>query len=509
MSSSTYPVHVEARLDDRLSRWLWLVKWLLAIPHYLVLIVLWVAYAVLSVVAFVAILVTGRYPRAVFDFNVGVLRWSWRVAYYAYGALGTDQYPPFTFDDVPDYPARLNIDYPAHLSRGLVLVKWWLLALPQYLVVGLFVGGGLWAGSTALNGDRGPEQGLGLIGVLVTVAAVVLLFTGRYPQSLFDLVLGLNRWVLRVAAYASLMTDVYPPFRLDMGGPEPVASVLDVSPGPGGGTTPTEVQTPTTQTPPTQSPAGETPTGETPTGQQTPSAPPPGARRSTGSVVLAVVGGLVIVLGLGGMGLGVTAVAVDAAQRDGAGYLMSPTRTVGSPGYAVVSESLSWGSTSENVPRALLGRVRVDATSGDGGPVFIGIARTADVSGYLGQVSRSELTGVVDGKPTYVQRIGSAAPAAAPGRMGFWVASDQGLGTRSLRWRPHSGDWTVVLMRPSGARGPVASVSAGATLPWVAPVGWTVAVGGLLVLVLGVVLLLAGVSGRPRRRQAPDPISPA
>jgi uncharacterized protein DUF4389 len=215
-----HPVQVDADLDPHLSRWLWLVKWLLAIPHVVVLVFLWLAFVVTSIGAFFAILVTGRYPRALFDFNVGVLRWTWRVRYYSYGALGTDRYPPFSLREEPDYPAHLEIDYPEHLSRGLVLVKWWLLAIPHYVVLGLLLGG---AGYAAREGGS-ARGGLGLLGFLVLVAGVVLLFTGRYPQRLFDLVLGLNRWVLRVAAYAALMTDQYPPFALDQGGHEPVAT---------------------------------------------------------------------------------------------------------------------------------------------------------------------------------------------------------------------------------------------------------------------------------------------
>ncbi|HEU0239956.1 MAG TPA: DUF4389 domain-containing protein [Micromonosporaceae bacterium] len=190
------------------------MKWILVIPHLVVLAFAWVAYVLLSIVAFFAILVTGVYPRPLFEFNVGVMRWSWRVAYYTWAGLGTDQYPPFTLDDVPDYPARLEIPYPERLSRGLVLVKWWLLTIPHYIIVGIFIGSPFWFGRWV---------GGGLVSICTFVAAITLAVTASYPRQLFDLILGMDRWVLRVAAYAGLMTDAYPPFRLDTGGTDPAS----------------------------------------------------------------------------------------------------------------------------------------------------------------------------------------------------------------------------------------------------------------------------------------------
>lgn len=218
-SRYVYPARLNGYLDPNLSRWMWLVKWFLAIPHYIVLFFLWFAFGVVTLVAWFAILFTGRYPRSLFDFNVGVIRWNWRVAFYALSAIGTDVYPPFTLART-SYPADFDVDYPERLSRGLIFVKSWLLAIPHLLIIGLLTG-------TATSGEfrdgRWVQEGVGisLLGLLVLIAGVILLFTGQYFRGLFDLLLGLNRWIYRVITYVSLMRDEYPPFHLDMGPVDP------------------------------------------------------------------------------------------------------------------------------------------------------------------------------------------------------------------------------------------------------------------------------------------------
>ena len=187
-----YPVTIRGELTEPLNRWLFLVKWLLIIPHAVVLAFLFIAVIVAWVIALFAILFTGRYPRSLFDFIVGVMRWAWRVGFYSYSALATDRYPPFSLAKDDDYPADLDVEYPERLSQGLVLIKWWLLAIPHYLIVGILTDS--------------------LLVILVLVAAVVNLFTGKYLTDIWEIVMGINRWSLRVTGYALLMTDEYPPF---------------------------------------------------------------------------------------------------------------------------------------------------------------------------------------------------------------------------------------------------------------------------------------------------------
>jgi hypothetical protein len=434
---TTYPVRVDATLSPQLSRGLWLVKWLLVVPHLVVLAFLWVAFVLVSVVAFFAILFTGRYPRGLFGFTVGVLRWTWRVGVYSYGALSTDRYPPFTLADVPDYPAHLEVDYPERLSRGLVLVKWWLLAIPHYLVVGVLLGGGVGFGRR--------EGAPGLISLLVFFAGVLLLFRRRYPQPVFDLVIGLQRWVLRVAGYAALMTDEYPPLRLDMGGAEP-----------------SEVST--------EPVAAEA------------------ERRhgwTVGRVVSLVLGCVVGLVSLGMLVGGGALAWVDSSQRDAGGYLSSGSHRFSTTSYALSSKGIDLG-TGSGLVQDLVGTVRIRATATDPArAVFVGIAPQDLAETYLSGVSHEVVTRWSEGRPRYSQRAGSA-PGTAPSDATIWTTSAFGTGTQSLTWKPTDGSWVLVLMNPDGSPAVSVDVDAGATVPHLGALA-----GGLLGA--GAVLLLVGV----------------
>lgn len=453
------PVRLEGRLDPGLSRWLWLVKWLLAIPHFVVLAFLWIAFVVLTVVAFFAILFTARYPRGIFEFNLGVLRWTWRVAFYSYGALGTDRYPPFTLGAAPDYPATLDVTYPGELSRGLVLVKWWLLAIPHYLILGVLLGGG-WGWDWD---DGGWGGGPGLIGLLVLFAGVALLFTTRYPRGIFDFVLGLDRWVARVVAYAGLMTDAYPPFRLDQGGEEK-----------GPGARGAEVTT----APPPASEAVET---------------GPRARRGAGGVALLVVGSIAALLAFALLAGGCAAVVVDRTQRDDDGFLMSPTEDFSTATYAIASENADvdldgpdWATTD------FLGTVRIRSESER--PVFVGIAREADVAEYLDGVEHAVVT-EIDEEPEYSERPGGAAEGR-PAEQTFWAASATGAGEQTLEWEPEDGSWNVVVMNADGSRGVAAELSIGGELDPLIWIGVGLLVGGGVLAAAAALAITAGIRRR-------------
>jgi hypothetical protein len=180
-----YPLRYDVEYPEELSRWLIFVKWLLAIPHF---IILYLATAGnLPIAALLTILFRRKYPRWWFDFLVNFLRYNYRI--YAYLGLLRDEYPALE----EEQSVHLDVDYPAALNRWLPLIKW-LLAIPHIIVLlFLFIGAF----------------------VALVIAWFAILFTKRFPRGLFDFVVGVNRWGLRVNAYAFyLFTDDYPPFSL-------------------------------------------------------------------------------------------------------------------------------------------------------------------------------------------------------------------------------------------------------------------------------------------------------
>jgi uncharacterized protein DUF4389 len=487
VATTTSPVRLDARLDGEPSRGLWLVKWLLLIPHVIVLFFLWLAFPVLSFVALIAILVTGRYPHGLFEFNVGVLRWTWRVWFYGYGALGTDRYPPFSLDEEPDYPATLHIEPPGELSRGLALVKWWLLAIPHYLVVTFFVGGGgyvLWQ-----FGDRWFGFDGGLVALLTLFAGLALLFTGRYPRDIFDLVVGMNRWVLRVAAYAALMTDEYPPFRLDTGGTDPASAV--------------EPPPVTAETPVAEGAAAETPVQPAagPMAAETSSTGPAAPRtRSAGRVIGVIVGVVVLLIGLGVTVGGGALVWLDN-RRGTDGYLSTPVGSYSDGGYALRFDAGEISPVDRGWPGVdnVLGTVRVRASGTGDEPVFVGIARTADVDAYLAGVPHRMYQGTGG-----MARMHRRPPPGMPMGQHMWVASDSGTGPMTLHWTPRAGEWSLVVMNSSARPDVRADIAVAASAPNLGAIAVGVLVGGILALLVGtLVIVLSARRGPPSRGARP------
>jgi hypothetical protein len=186
---AAYPVTLEVDYPERLSRGLIFVKWLLALPHWIILGVFGYLVELTTFISWFAILFTTRYPKPLFDLAVMYFRWSARTT--AYIALLRDEYPPFGGGS-PEYPVRLDIDYPEKLSRLLIFVKW-LLAIPHLVILAL----------------------LSIVAFFVYVIGwFAILFTGRLPRGLFDFLVGVGRWSVRVNAYVFLMRDEYPPFSM-------------------------------------------------------------------------------------------------------------------------------------------------------------------------------------------------------------------------------------------------------------------------------------------------------
>jgi hypothetical protein len=343
------------------------------------------------------------------------------------------------------------------------------------------------------------------------IAHFAILFTGRYPRSIFDLALGLNRRALRVAAYVSFMTDSYPPFRLDLGGSDPATGVLalgtppDMTPAgqtPGTPTpaTPTPA-TPTPATPTTPPPTGPPPTAPGPGGGGRPT-PPPATHWGAGRIIAVVIGSMMAMTALGLLSGGLALKIGDSVLRDDDGYLMSSTQRYDSPGLAVTSENVDLNSDSANFNLASrwLGTVKVEAESRTADSVFVGIARTSDVDAYLRGVAHTVVTDPSgDHGDPETHYVPGDRPTLRPADESFWVTSAQGTGQQVVTWEPKDGDWTIVVMNAEGTAPVRADVAAGAEVPIVDNVAIGLMASGTVLLAFAVLVLVLAI----RRRRRP------
>ncbi|GAB1692688.1 DUF4389 domain-containing protein [Krasilnikovia sp. M28-CT-15] len=479
---SPYPVHVRARPDTAPSRWLWLVKWLLLIPHFIVLAFLWVAFVALTLIAYVAVLVTGRYPGSIFHFNVGVLRWSWRVGYYGYQALGTDRYPPFTLGEVSDYPAGLSIAGPPRPPRWLPLLAW-LFAVPHLIIIGALNGA---ATQEIHNGNNATTTvPVSVVAAAVLVCGVALLFTGRRLPGLHDLLVGIARWTFRTVAYVALLTDRYPPFRLDQDRDGPDDGPM-----------------PTMSAPPSAAPSP-------PASAAAPSA----ASGSVAGRVVALVAGVLVLFTSVGLIIGGSAVLVLDGARDDTGAVTGPTLSVASPTGAVTVEGIQAG---DFWARSLSGNgdIRITATSPTGTELFLGIAPEADVDRWLAGTAHDELVDAYTPDSTRYDRAdGELRAVPPPGDQDFWTTTASGSAGVVLDWAATDGSYAIVLANVDGSPGVAATATVATRIPGLAPLGWGLIGAGAVLAVVAFGLIWLGAAGLGRRHAVTtgshtDPLGP-
>lgn len=346
------------------------------------------------------------------------------------------------------YPLQVEAHRDQILSRWLWLAKW-ILLIPHYLA--LLV---LWTGSV----------------VLTTVAYLAVLITGRYPNGLYRLLVGIARWNLRVLAYLILLPSRYPPFRLDQGDSEPDPEPDDLR-------------------------------GDL-------AAPAPHQKSAAGPVT-ALIAGVLLLFPAAGLGVGGgTLLTIDNA-RDSSGYVTSPTFHLASATAAMTAENLTitdaglWARSLGDV-----GGMKVTATSPTGRPIFVGIASQSAVDAWLTGTAHDEPTGLTDDTARYNRASGALRAVPDPAAQNFWLATATGTTPATLQWRLADGSYAVVVVNTDGSPGVNADVRGAAQVPHLAGLGGTMLGVGIVLGLLAIGLIVAGGTGLGRRHSGLPPTGP-
>jgi hypothetical protein len=237
--------------------------------------------------------------------------------------------------------------------------------------------------------------------------------------------------------------------------------------------------------------------------ENTPYTPAP--RRSGGRIAAIVPGGVAAIVAIGFIAAGALLLWGDS-EKDDQGYLSTGKDRYAASTYALASDNLDIDLDGAGwiMDRDDLGKVRLEVESSAGKPVFVGIARTSDVSDYLRGASYTEVTDV-DYSPfhaSYRDRDRGGDRPALPADQDFWAASAHGSGTQTVAWDLEDGNWSIVVMNADGSRGVVTDISAGAKVPFLGTLGWISLGGALVLLITAATLMYLGLrTPRPPKAQ--------